>query len=141
LSVYLLCSSGSRDQTHTLHVLSKCSTMLCPPCPARKTQHGRILLNSFIAGTPPFQGTQRGLLIYTPALGRATCSPGIGRPVDISLACTRLGGVGARLGLAPAQWCCLRPRCTRKVPSFRCPLPTLPLSYNPRSYICHSESS
>ena len=51
-------------------------------------------------------GTQGGLLIYTPALGRAMCPPGIGRPVDTSLACTRSGGVSARFGLAPAQWCC-----------------------------------
>jgi hypothetical protein len=41
-------------------------------------------------------GTQGGLLIYTPALGRAMCPPGIGRPVDTSLACTRSGGVGAK---------------------------------------------
>ena len=51
-------------------------------------------------GTP---GTQGGLLIYTPALGRAMCPPGIGRPVDTSLACTRSCGVGARFGLVPAQ--------------------------------------
>ena len=41
-------------------------------------------------------GTQGGLFIYTPALGRAMCPPGIGQPVDTSLACTRLGGVGAK---------------------------------------------
>jgi hypothetical protein len=44
-------------------------------------------------GTP---GTQGGLLIYTLALGRAMCPPGIGQPVDTSLACTRSGGVGAK---------------------------------------------
>jgi hypothetical protein len=57
-------------------------------------------------------GTQGGLIIYTPALGRAMCPPGIGWPVNTSLACTRSGGVGARFGLVPAQWCCLWPWCT-----------------------------
>jgi hypothetical protein len=60
-------------------------------------------------GTP---GTQGGLLIYIPALGRAMCPPGIGQPVDTSFACTCSGGVGTRFGLAPAQWCCLWPWCT-----------------------------
>jgi hypothetical protein len=47
-----------------------------------KTQQGRILLNSFIPGTPRCYrtpGTLGGLLIYTPALGRAMCPPGIGQ--------------------------------------------------------------
>jgi hypothetical protein len=41
-------------------------------------------------------GTQGGLLIYNPALGRAMCPPGIGRPVNNSLAFTRSGGAGAK---------------------------------------------
>jgi hypothetical protein len=41
-------------------------------------------------GTP---GTQGGLLIYNPALGRAMSPPGIGRPVDTSLACTAWEGL------------------------------------------------
>jgi hypothetical protein len=30
----------------------RATNLSCPPGPARMTQHGRILLNSFIAGTP-----------------------------------------------------------------------------------------
>jgi hypothetical protein len=67
--------------------------VLCPPRPARKTQHGQILLNSLycrnaLDAATGTLGTQGRLLIYTPALGRAMCPHGIGRPVDTSLACT-----------------------------------------------------
>ena len=50
---------------------SECSIVALTSSSKEKPQHGRILLNSFIAGT------QGGLLIYTPALGRAMCPPGI----------------------------------------------------------------
>jgi hypothetical protein len=57
-------------------------------------------------------GTQGGLLIYTPALGRAMCPPGIGQSAGTLICMHRSGGVGTRFGLAPVQWCCLQRWCT-----------------------------
>jgi hypothetical protein len=51
-------------------------------------------------------GTQGGLLIYTPAQGKALCPPGIGQSAS-TLICMHLIGRGWR------QICCLQPRCTR----------------------------
>ena len=61
-------------------------------------------------GTP---GTQGGLLIYTPALGRAMCPPGIGQSAG-TLICMHL----LRRG-----W---RQMYQRPAPSFRRRLPTSP---------------
>ena len=61
------------------------------------------LLQERLKGATGTPGTQGGLLIYTPALGRAMCRPGIGQPVDTSLAYSLSKGVGARFGLVPAQ--------------------------------------
>jgi len=58
------------------------------------------------------RGTRGGLLISTPALGRATCPPGIRQSVGTLICNTCSGGAGARFGLAPAQWHCLQRRCT-----------------------------
>ena len=56
--------------------------------------------------------TQGGLLIYTLALGRAMCPPGIGQSAG-TLICMHPFGRGWRqIRLAPAQWHCLRRRCT-----------------------------
>jgi hypothetical protein len=73
-------------------------------------------------GTP---GTQGGLLIYTPTLGRAMCPPGIGQSAG-TLICMHLLGRGWRqigastcavvLFTAKVYW--------RPVPSFRHWLPT-----------------
>jgi hypothetical protein len=60
-------------------------------------------------GTP---GTQGGLLIYTPALGRAMCPPGIGQS-DGTLICMHPLGRGWRqIQASPAQWRCLWRWCT-----------------------------
>jgi hypothetical protein len=50
-------------------------------------------------GTP---GTQGGLLIYSPAQGKASWPPGIGQSAGTYFACTRSGGVDARFGYTPA---------------------------------------
>jgi hypothetical protein len=74
-------------------------------------------------GTP---GTQGGLLIYIPALGRAMCPPGIGQSAGTLICMYPLG----------RGWCQIRARaCTvvlltamvywRPAPSFRRQLPTV----------------
>jgi hypothetical protein len=92
----------------------------------KKTQHGWILLNSLfyfrntsmLGGTPEPPG---GLLIYTPALGRAMYPPGIGQSV----------GTLIRMHLLGRGWCQIRtstcamalftvPVYRRSAPSFRC---------------------
>jgi hypothetical protein len=52
--------------------------------------------------------------LYTPQhWGELCVLLGLVSQPALSFVCTRLGGVGARFGLAPAQWHCLQRRCTR----------------------------
>ena len=90
----------------------------CPPHPARKTHNtvgffSTALLQEHLdaTGTP---GTQGGLLIYTPAQGKALCPPGIGQSAG-TLICMHPLGRGwrqIRASTWPAQWCCLLRLCT-----------------------------
>ena len=71
------------------------------------------------------QGTQGGLLIYTPALGRAMCPPGIGQSAG-TLICMHPLGRGWRQIRASACAVILFTVTVygRPAPSFRCQLPT-----------------
>jgi hypothetical protein len=79
----------------------------------------------FISGTPQCYGTpetQGGLLIYTPALGRAMCPPGIGQSGG-TLICMHLLRRGWRQIRASACAVALFTAMVywRPAPSFRCP--------------------
>jgi hypothetical protein len=71
-------------------------------------------------------GTQGGLLIYTPALGRAMCPPGIGQSAG-TLICMHLLRRGWRQIRAGAWAVALFTASVyrRPAPSFRCQLPTV----------------
>jgi hypothetical protein len=89
-----------------------------------KTQHSRILLNSlfYFRNTTMLRcydamrtsETQGGLLIYTQHWGELCVLLGLVSLPALWFVCTRWGRVGARFGLAPAQWQwrCLQRRCT-----------------------------
>jgi hypothetical protein len=57
-------------------------------------------------------GTKGGLLIYTPALGRAMCPPGIGQSAGTLICMHALGRGLHQIGLAPVQWLCLQRQWT-----------------------------
>jgi hypothetical protein len=65
------------------------------------------LLQKHLDASTGTLGAQVALLICTPAQGKALWPPGIGQSAGTQFACTRLGGVGAKFELTPAQWCCL----------------------------------
>jgi hypothetical protein len=100
--------------------------MLRSPRPARKnatwsdsSQQPFFLFQEHLAamGTPETQG---GLLIYTPALGRAMCPPGIGQSAG-TLICMHLLGRGWRQIRASACTVVLFTATVywRPAPSFR----------------------
>lgn len=70
-------------------------------------------------------GTQGGLLIYTPAQGKALCPPGIGQSAG-TLICMHLLGRGWSQILASAYAVVLFMATVyrKPAPSFRCWLPT-----------------
>jgi hypothetical protein len=101
----------------------------CPPHPARKTHNtvgffSTALLQEHLDAKETL-GTQGGLLIYTPAQGKALCPPGIGQSAG-TLICMHPLGRGWRqirasacavvLFMARVYW--------KPAPSFRRRLPT-----------------
>ena len=109
--------------------LKESGNVSCPPRSARKTQHGRILLNSFIAGMPRCcygdPGNPGRTPYIHPSTGKSLFPPGIGQSAG-TLICMHPLGRGWHQIRASACAVVLFTATVyqKQVPSFRCWLPT-----------------
>jgi hypothetical protein len=128
------------------------TNLLRPPCLARKNatrsdSSQQLFLFLELLYTTGTLETQGGLLIYTPALGRAMCPPGIGQSACTLICMHPLGRDWCQIRASTCAVALFTAKVYRRpAPSFRCPAAclcfsaSLPLCLSASLPLCLSAS-